>query len=122
MVGRHLTLREGKRRLRALCGGLNTERPMAGRDEATGSFASRDSVGFVAPSGRQGLTQRARRGRDANVRKDLYLFAVKRLGDLCVKTFATFALKGCTGSNLCSRMTRSISLATSPRPARRLRV
>ena len=79
MVGRHLTLREGKRRLRALCGGLNTERPMAGRDEATGSFASRDSVGFVALSEHLGLTQRARRGRDAKVRKDFCRLADKRL-------------------------------------------
>ena len=42
------------------------------------------------------LTQRTRRGRDAKVRKGLCLVAVNSLCDLCVKTFAFFALKECT--------------------------
>lgn len=46
---------------------------MAGRLEVTGSFASRRSVGFVAPSGSLGLTQGTQRMRGAKVRKDLGL-------------------------------------------------
>ncbi len=98
---------------------INTERPVAGRLEVTGRFASRMPVGFVAPSGRLGLTQRTRRERGAKVRKDLCLVAVNSLGDLCVKAFAAFALKSkrFKGATTLTEKCEANLPVVSPRPA-----
>ncbi len=91
---------------------INTERPAAGRLEATGKFRFAHSCRLRRPFRAFGLTQRARRGSDAKVRKALCLVAVNSLCDLCVKTFAFFALKRSFGCKKRSHRTRSTSLAT----------
>ena len=95
---------------------INTERPTAGRQEVSGSLASRLPVALVAPSDCLGFTQSAQRGRDAKSAKTPKASCRASLCDLCVRTFAAFALKENAGRKECSHGTRSHSPATLPLP------
>ncbi len=72
--------------------------------------------GFGAPSGCLGVNAKNAKGRDAKTREDLCRLDDNSLCDLCVRTFATFALKESSWCKGRSLNARSHSPATLPLP------